>query len=154
MDLVDFLGWNTLLLALRWLFIGLVYFALFVILIAVRRELAFRVKSIQPAVASSPGRLKVVNPGTDTRLRAGAVIDLLPVTMLGAEQENDIILNDTFISGRHVRMKWDGFNWWVEDLGSRNGTLIDHKNCIPHSPEVLSPGGVLQLGDMVFLLQV
>jgi hypothetical protein len=75
MDLVELVGWNSLLFAAKWLFIGLIYFGLFIILIAVRRELSFRVESRQPVVVTSTGRLKVLDPGTDTHLRAGATID-------------------------------------------------------------------------------
>jgi hypothetical protein len=152
MNMVDLVGWNTLLFASKWLFIGLIYFALFIILIAVRRELSYRVESRQPVPVSATGRLKVLEPGADTRFRAGTIIDLAPETVLGAEQGNDIVLSDTFVSGRHARLSWDGSTWWVEDLGSRNGTLVDRQQCLPHSPQVLPPGGVLQLGDMTFQL--
>ena len=154
MDLVGLVGWNTLLFAAKWFFIGLIYLALFIILIAVRRELSYRVESRQPAAVPSPGRLKVIDPGADTHLKAGAAINLYPETTLGAEQENDIILNDPFVSGNHARLSWDGSTWWVEDLGSRNGTSVDRQSCHPHSPQALPPRGILQVGNITFQLLV
>jgi hypothetical protein len=152
MDLVNQVGWNTLLFASKWFFIGLIYFALFLMVIAVRRELSYRIESRQLPAVSSAGRLKVLNPGADPRLRAGAVIELFPETTLGAGQDNDIVLSDPFVSGRHARLSWDGVSWWIEDLGSRNGTSVDRQPCPPHSSLVLPPGSILQVGETIFQL--
>ena len=150
---MDFVGWNGLLFASKWVFIGLVYFMLFIVLIAVRRELSYRIDSRGPvSSAVSPGRLKVIQTGSDKRLRAGAVLALGPETTLGAGPENEIVLGDPFVSGRHARLSWDGSNWWVEDLGSRNGTYVDRRRCPPHTPQILLAGGVLQVGDLAFEL--
>jgi pSer/pThr/pTyr-binding forkhead associated (FHA) protein len=85
-------------------------------------------------------------------LRSGSALALHPETTLGARPENEIVLGDPFVSGRHARLSWDGSNWWVEDLGSRNGTYVDRRRCSPHTPQVLPPGGVLQVGDITFEL--
>lgn len=150
---MDSLGWNTLLFASKWVFLGLIYLVLFIMLIAVRRELFFRVESRQPVTSYVPGRLKVLAAGSDKRLQVGTAIDLHPETTLGAVQGNDIVLEDAFVSGRHARLSWDGSAWWVEDLGSRNGTYVDHQRCLPNIPRVLPTGGTLQVGDVTFELQ-
>lgn len=149
---MDSVGWNTLVFASKWIFFGLVYLALFIILIAVRRELSYRVESRQTDITPSAGRLEVLTTGADTHFRAGATIDLYAENTLGAGQDNDIVLGDSFVSGRHARLRWDGSAWWVEDLGSRNGTFVDQQRCLPHTPKILKPGGVLQVGDITFQL--
>jgi hypothetical protein len=150
---MELVGWNGLLFASKWVFIGLVYFMLFIVLVAVRRELSYRIESRGPAAAVvSPGRMKVLAPGADSRLRAGAVLGLRPETTLGAGADNEIALGDPFVSARHARLSWDGSNWWVEDLGSRNGTYVDRRRCPSHTPQILPAGGVLQVGDVVFEL--
>jgi hypothetical protein len=150
---MDLLGWNGLLFASKWVFIGLIYFALAIVLVAVRRELSYRVESRGVAAAPiAPGRLKVLAPGSDSRLRSGAAVALGPETTLGAGPENDIVLGDPFVSGRHARLNWDGASWWVEDLGSRNGTYVDRRRCPPHTPTMLPTGGALQVGDVIFEL--
>jgi pSer/pThr/pTyr-binding forkhead associated (FHA) protein len=40
----------------------------------------------------------------------------------------------------------------VEDLDSRNGSFIDRQRCLPHTPRVLPPGGLLQVGNVTFQL--
>jgi pSer/pThr/pTyr-binding forkhead associated (FHA) protein len=80
------------------------------------------------------------------------MIQLQPESSLGAEHENDIVLSDPFVSGYHARLHWDGVSWWIEDLGSRNGTYINGRACPPRLPQPVPPGVNLQLGDMVFEL--
>jgi len=150
---MDFLGWNILLLALKWVFIGLIYFALLTVLLAVRREMRLRFRVERPRASVAPGRLVVMNPGSDLRTSPGTVFDLKPETSLGTAQENDIILGDQFISRQHARLIWDGVDWWIEDLGSRNGTYLNEARCEPLKPQLFPVGSSLRTGDMVFKLQ-
>jgi hypothetical protein len=147
---MDTIGWGILLLVLKWVFIGLVYLILAVVLLAVRRELSTRVQDNSESASVLPGRLRVVQPGGDNRLTAGSLISLKPVTRLGGEKDNDIILRDPFISGHHARLQWDGVAWWVEDLDSRNGTFIQQARMAPFTPAQLENGNILRLGDMSF----
>jgi pSer/pThr/pTyr-binding forkhead associated (FHA) protein len=146
------LSWNTLLFAFKWVFIGLIYFALLVLLLAVRREMAQRVSRAQPAGAGAAGQLRVLSPGSDPRRASGEVVSLRPETRIGAEGDNDLILADQYISGYHARLRWDGVTWWIEDLGSRNGTFVNRRRCPPHAPQAVPVGATIQVGDMSFEL--
>ncbi len=149
---MDTFGWNTLLFALKWVFIGLIYFVLVFIVLAVRREMALRVKSSPEESDFSPGRLRVVSAGSDTKLRAGATLELKPVTTLGSGAECDLVLRDRFVSKEHTRLRWDGVGWWAEDLGSRNGTFINNEPCPPNTPVKIEPGSNLVVGGITFQL--
>lgn len=149
---MEYTAWNTLLFVLKWVFIALIYFSLGVILLAVRRELLQRVQSRQAETAIAAGRLRVVNPGSDPRIAPGSVFNLKPVTSLGSARENDIVLSDSFISRHHALLRWDGVGWWMEDLGSRNGTFINKTRLKPNSPEAVPEGTVVYLGEMAFEL--
>jgi len=150
---MDWISLNTLLFAGKWLLIGLIYLALFVVLIAVRREMFLRVGKKELPVVSALGRLKVVQPGSDVRLHAGSLLNLDSETALGAAPDNDLVLGDRFISGHHARLHWDGSSWWLEDLGSTNGSMVNHNLCLPHTPQPVPTGGLIQVGDMSFELQ-
>lgn len=150
---MDVLNLNTILLAGKWVFIGLIYLILMLVVISVRREMASQTISRRPVQAFAPGHLQVLNPGGDKRIRPGVSLPLKSTTSLGASSENDIVLGDPYVSGRHAQLTWDGSAWWVEDLGSANGTQIDGKPCPPHVPCQAASGARLSLGEMLFELR-
>ena len=96
------------------------------------------------------GRLRVVSVGDDHKILPGSILELQAETRLGAEKDNDIVLRDSYVSGYHARLKWDGISWWVEDLNSKNGTMLNHQPCSPQIPCSLSTVSILTLGDMEF----
>ncbi|MDF1562580.1 MAG: FHA domain-containing protein [Deltaproteobacteria bacterium] len=85
------------------------------------------------------------------RLRAedGRVVILvagLPA-VLGRGEESPLPLADPGVSRRHARLLREGEALWLEDLGSRNGTLIDG---VPLAGRLeLGPEGRFELGDAV-----
>ena len=45
---------------------------------------------------------------------------------LGRSSENDLAYpDDPVLSRRHINFEFDGQNWWVEDLNTTNGTLVN-----------------------------
>ncbi len=149
---MDLFSLNTLLFAFKWVFVGLIYFALIVVVIAVRREMSLRLGAGQPLPSAAPGRLIVLDPGGAPGIRAGSAFPLAAENRIGAEADNDIVLEDTFISGYHARLRWDGAEWWLEDLGCKNGTFVNQRQCRPYRPEPVPPGAALRLGEMHFEL--
>ncbi len=77
---------------------------------------------------------------TDGRTRrhplTGAVI-------LGREPGCDILLDDLGTSRRHARIRREGDGYIVEDLGSKNGTVVNDSRC---ESAPLSDGDVVLLG--------
>ena len=45
--------------------------------------------------------------------------------VLGRDPKADIVLADARISRRHARFTWGGSGFLLEDLGSKNGTLVN-----------------------------
>jgi pSer/pThr/pTyr-binding forkhead associated (FHA) protein len=146
------MDWYTLLFAARWAIIALVYFVLVVLFVGVYREASQRLGEKPGNEAISYGRLRVIHPGSDSRLSTGSILNLNTVTNLGADQNNDIVLGDQFVSGHHIRLRWDGAVWWVEDLDSKNGTLVNRQPVKPGQHQALSRGSVITVGDMVMEL--
>ena len=150
---MPFFSTPTLLFAGKWLFVGLIYFVLLVVLVAVRREMALRLRVGQPLPSTAVGRLMVNQVGSDASARPGAVWLLKPETTLGADPGNDVVLNDKLVSGRHARLRWDGAGWWLEDLSSKNGTFVNGQRIAAHTAQKVALGSTIQLGDMTFDLQ-
>ena len=55
-----------------------------------------------------------------TRIQLGAQ----PV-LIGRADDSTLVLTDDYASTRHARLSQRGSDWYVEDLGSTNGTYLD-----------------------------
>lgn len=100
--------------------------------------------------AQTRGALRVIAAEMGT-LAIGTEFPLQPVTSIGRSEQNSIVLNDSYASGEHALLTWRGNQWWVEDLGSRNGTLL---NGAPLGDiAVIVPGDVISIGDTQLKLE-
>ncbi|MGV3483965.1 MAG: sigma 54-interacting transcriptional regulator [Planctomycetaceae bacterium] len=62
--------------------------------------------------------------------RGGRWTDLLRLSpnktaVIGRASTNQIVIRSHQASRQHAEIRWDAGQWWVRDLGSRNGTLVD-----------------------------
>ncbi len=97
------------------------------------------------------GRLIVLRDD-GTRLKPGTTFPLLPLTSLGRSPTNTIALNDSFASGEHALVMLRGGQWWLEDRGSSNGTLLNGYRI--EEPVVLSTGDVIGVGQVELKLEL
>jgi hypothetical protein len=105
---------------LRLSFLALLYVFLFMVARALLRDL--RAAAREPG--AELGRLVVVaSPGGEPA--TGAVFSLDAVTTLGRDVNNTILVDDSFASTEHAVLTFRGRAWYVEDLGSTNGTYVN-----------------------------
>ncbi len=71
-------------------------------------------------------------------------------TIAGREAINDLVLNDAEVSRRHTRVIRDADGYYVEDLGSTNGTFVNGKRVTV--PTLLYNGDIVELGKSVRLV--
>lgn len=96
--------------------------------------------------------LRVVTPGEDQSLVAGDALPLQPVTYLGRDPDNTIVLSDSLASSRHARISRENGVWWIEDLGSKNGTTL---NDLPVSkPTSLADHDLIGIGNLRFRVEL
>ena len=66
---------------------------------------------------------------------------------IGREEENDLALNSEKVSRRHARILNEGGHYYVEDLGSFNGTFVNDRKLRPQQRQRLRHKDILQLSD-------
>lgn len=130
-------------LALRIAVVFLLYLFLYQIVRVITREL--RTAGTETTPASQYGYLTVINPG-QSGLQPGKKFPLNQVNSIGRAMSNDIPLNDTFLSGEHAVLEWDGNSWIVEDLGSTNGSWLNGREL--DQPMPLTYGDIIQVGHV------
>ncbi len=99
----------------------------------------------------SMGTLRVL-ANTGEQPRPGTVYELAPITTLGRHGRNAIVLDDTYVSGEHALLAWRDSQWWLEDLGSTNGTRLNHETVT--LPTVLTSGDVVGIGQTSLLVNL
>jgi pSer/pThr/pTyr-binding forkhead associated (FHA) protein len=62
----------------------------------------------------------------------------------------DILFQDDSVSRQHARIRREADTWWLEDLGSSNGTHVDG---VPIQSCVLRDGDTVQIGQSLFLFE-
>ena len=112
-------GFVLTLWLIRILFLVLLYGFLFAVARVLMRDL--RAASKGPAEL---GRLVVLaSPQAEPPL--GTSFPLDAVTTLGRDVNNTIVVDDPFASAEHAVLTFRGRAWYVEDLGSTNGTFVN-----------------------------
>ncbi|MFO7610495.1 MAG: FHA domain-containing protein [Candidatus Krumholzibacteriia bacterium] len=80
----------------------------------------------------------------------GAPPDVVRLTgeplVVGRAAEAGLVCPDPALSRRHATLTYADGAWWVEDLGSANGTTVDGE---PVTRAVLAPGAVVGFGGAV-----
>lgn len=127
--------------------LGIMYLLLAVVVWMEARELAHatatRVSPVAPQKSRRiPARLVLlegVGPPT---------VDLTPPeTFVGRDGQCQITIPDSSVSHQHARVYNSDGEWFVEDLGSTNGTLVNERP-LTH-PVLLRPGDKVTVGRSV-----
>lgn len=64
--------------------------------------------------------------------------------LLGRDSHCDISLSDDTVSVRHARLSYHHGQWWLEDLGSTNGTRLNNE--LVSIPTVVISGDEIECG--------
>ncbi len=124
--------------------LGAMYLLLAVVVWMEARELAHattrRISPVAPARGRRiPSRLVLVEgsgpPTTDL---------VPPETMIGRDSGCHVTIPDASVSHRHARVYHSDGEWYVEDLGSTNGTYVNDRPLT--RPVLLRPGDVVAVG--------
>jgi pSer/pThr/pTyr-binding forkhead associated (FHA) protein len=140
---------DVAILMLRLGLVAVIYVFLFQLVIVLWRDLR------QPAPVSAPVRsqaaLEVIDPGASGRA-TGELITIDTITSIGRSEANAVSISDPAVSTRHALLSFRLGQWWLEDVGSSNGTFLNDVRVV--QPVVIQSGDVLRLGGVRLRVQV
>jgi hypothetical protein len=77
--------------------------------------------------------------------------EIMDELTLGRAESNDVVLVTKTASREHARLFEQEGRWFVEDLGSLNGTMLNTRRIPSRTPLRLRHGDRLQLGDQILV---
>lgn len=72
--------------------------------------------------------------------------------LIGRSKKCDIILDGKYVSSQHLKIWYEKGEWYLEDLGSRNGTEINGQKI--RGSVILDPQDKILIGDLHFVFEV
>lgn len=66
--------------------------------------------------------------------------------VIGRDQDCEVTLYDETVSSRHAQLIFHHGQWWLEDLGSKNGTILNQERLI--IPTVVVTGDEIGCGQI------
>jgi hypothetical protein len=141
-------------------------YGLFVLLfLFIWRSMRWVVRGLSVAEAAASGRggrrprdaAPTLPPGPSTLLVKGQseskprTVRLAASMTIGRAPECELRLDDTYTSQQHARLFAKNNSWFVEDLGSTNGTFVNDQKLA--APAMLQPGDKVRVGQTIMELR-
>lgn len=76
--------------------------------------------------------------------RQGERLGLRAVSAVGRDGTNDVVVNDEAASARHALIELQDGQWWIQDEGSTNGTVLNGSRL--GRRERLHDGDIVEIG--------
>lgn len=75
-----------------------------------------------------------------------------PEVIIGRSENCEFPIPDETVSARHARLSYHQNQWWVEDMGSTNGTFLNDERV--RVPTVIISGDELRCGQVSLVLSI
>lgn len=133
---------------LRYVFIILIYLFIFSIL----RLMYLDVKSITSGGGSlDEAYLKVVNRLDSLNFKMQEYYIIEGDISLGRSSRNDVVIKDKFVSKNHLLIREKNQRYYLEDLGSANGTFLNGVKIDPNELIELQNNDKIGVGFIQFI---
>lgn len=101
---------------------------------------------------SACASLKPVKSKVETEYELKKRYTIYDDAVIGRSRSCDIVIPEDFISSTHIRIWHEDGEWYLEDLGSRNGTTVNGQRIL--RPVILDPEDVISLGGLNFVFEL
>lgn len=103
----------------------------------------------RPSTQNNQPYLKLINRRDQLSFKVEESYTVSENSTIGRSRKNEIVLNDPFISGVHAKIWKSGGVYFLEDLGSKNGSFLNGERIT--EPFTLRNGDRISLGQVEFL---
>lgn len=132
----------------KYVFIIIIYLFVFSIL----RLMYLDIKSIASEGNSlEDSYLKVVNRLDSLNFKMQEHYVVKNNMTLGRSSKNDIVIKDKFVSKNHLIFLENNGSYYIEDLGSANGTFLNGVRIDPHEPVEIYDNDKIGVGFIQFI---
>jgi hypothetical protein len=132
----------------RYGFLVLLWIFVFTVVGVIRRDLLVGARASR--LVAPPRGVSVTSSGRPAKVKRGRAAHNLVVTegalagtrltlgeaqiTIGRAEDSTLVITDDYASARHARLVPRGGQWFVEDLGSTNGTYLDRAKVTAPTP--------------------
>jgi hypothetical protein len=103
---------------LRYVFLLLIYIFIYRVIVTMMKDIS------SAGHKPSAGWLYIVKSSYD-KLPAGEKINFSTPFQIGKKSNNDLIIDDSYMSHNHAIIYSHKKEIWIKDLGSTNGTIVN-----------------------------
>lgn len=137
--------YNILAIFLKYIFIIIIYLFIFSII----RMIYLDIKGMRGVVLENAAYLKLVNRRDSLSFKIKEYYTIDEGIMLGRHRNNDIVVKDGFISKKHFQIVKDEDEYFLEDMGSANGTYLNKEKILDIVK--LENGDLIRVSQIQFL---
>jgi len=95
--------------------------------------------------------LKLINQREMLNFKVEETYAVTKNSIIGRSDKNDIIIKDPFISSSHAQITIRDGDFFIKDLGSKNGTFANENTLKEGYEQRLNNGDKIRLGQVEFL---
>ena len=77
-----------------------------------------------------------------------------PLFTIGKREDNDLTIPNRAVSRRHARFIWEGDYYYIEDLDSANGTMVNGRKVKPGTKFEIHDGSHIVFADEKFIFEL
>lgn len=130
----------------KFVIIGLLYVIIFVALRIMYKDI--KIGSENKRQGEVPIGLEIIGLGASEDLVEGTIIPVSKEVTIGRKEGNSLVLNSAYVSGKHAKINLKNGEYFIEDLGSTNGTLLNNLPLKDRS--LLKVGDEIKIGEAMF----